>query len=160
FADAGALAEVDRERVPSYFDIPAALASPGPRYTFPSPTLAALEAALDRYATPDQAQAAYAYYTALGQFVRQRLRSLGIEPLAAHVWASPVSPTFAQRGKDSSEDFVARCRSWGYAIGGQSGYLAQRRFVQISTMGAVRREDLLGFFDHLEAMGQEPPRWL
>src|SRR5262249_50886816 len=54
FADAEALAaRVDVERVPSYFDIPAALATPGPRYTFPSPTLAALETALEAYATPE-----------------------------------------------------------------------------------------------------------
>ncbi|OAI40683.1 hypothetical protein AYO40_04540, partial [Planctomycetaceae bacterium SCGC AG-212-D15] len=153
FADGAALTRVDLERVPSYFDIPAALASRGPRYTFPSPTLAALETALEEYATPERAQAKYARYAELGQLARRRLRALGVEPLAADMCASPVVTTFATPGKESSEEFVARCASWGYAIGGQSGYLADRRLVQIATMGAIRREELAGFLDQLE-------RWL
>jgi aspartate aminotransferase-like enzyme len=149
FADAAALAaRVDVARVPSYFDIPAALASTGPRYTFPSPTLLALEAALAEYATPESAQAAYARYAALGQLARQQLRNLDVKPLASDAWASPVVTTFTPPGEIRSEEFVALCRSWGYAIGGQSGYLAARRLVQIATMGATRREDLAGFFKH------------
>ena len=49
--------------------------------------------------------------------------------------------------------FVARCRGWGYAIGGESAYLAQRRLVQIATMGAITREKFEGVFDRLQ-------RWL
>jgi aspartate aminotransferase-like enzyme len=149
FANAGSLARVDIELVPSYFDIPAALASTGPRYTFPSPTLAALETALDEYATPEIAQATYARYHALGQLVRRRLRALGVEPLCDETCASSVVTTFAPPGAETCEQFVNRCRSWGYAIGGQSGYLAERRLVQIATMGAIRHEDLAGFFEHL-----------
>ena len=37
------LAHVDRSLIPSYLDLLAALESDGPCYTFPSPTLAALE---------------------------------------------------------------------------------------------------------------------
>jgi aspartate aminotransferase-like enzyme len=151
FADGGELAaRVDVERVPSYFDIPAALATPGPRYTFPSPTLAALETALEAYATPEQAQATYARYAALGQFVRRGLRALRVEPLAGESYASPVVTTFAPPGGEPSEEFVTRCAGWGYTIGGQSGYLAERRFVQIATMGAVRIEELEPFFTHFE----------
>ena len=48
---------------------------------------------------------------------------------------------------------MARCRSWGYAIGGQSGYLAEKRLVQIATMGAVTRDMFCSLFDHIA-------RWL
>ncbi len=151
FADADALARMDRSRVPSYFDIHAALASEGPCYTFPSPTLGALEAALAEYSTPSQAQTAYARYRELGVYVRQQLRRLGLEPLAAEQCASPVVTSFTPPLEESAASFVARCRSWGYAIGGQSGYLAERRLVQIATMGAVTRETFAPLFDHVEA---------
>ncbi len=150
FADGQALQRLERSLVPSYFDIVAALNSDGPCYTFPSPTLLALEAALDEYATPAQAQAAYARYHELGVRVRQQLRRLGLDPLAREACAAPVMTTFTPPAEESSIAFVARCRSWGYAIGGESSYLAQRRLVQIATMGAVSRATVAGLFDHLE----------
>src|SRR5262249_33653795 len=118
FADATALRALDRTRVPSYFDLAAALASEGPCYTFPSQTLFALEAALQEYATPQRAQATYARYAELGVWVRQQLRQLGLEPLAQEAWACPVVTTFTPPGKETSHSFVDRCRAWGFAIGG------------------------------------------
>lgn len=153
FADPEELTRIDMGRVPSYFDLRAALQSEGPRYTFPSPTLRALEAALDDFSTPARARLRYERYAALGGYVRQQLRALGLTPLAAEECACPVVTTFTPPGDENSEGFVARCRSWGFAIGGQSGYLAERRFVQIATMGDVRREDCAPLFDHLT-------RWL
>jgi aspartate aminotransferase-like enzyme len=150
FADAEALRRIDRRHVPSYFDVAAALESEGPCYTFPSPTLMALEAALQEYATPERAQATFARYNELGVYVRSQLRKLDLEPLAADECACPVVTTFAPPGRESSVAFVSRCRSWGYAIGGESAYLAQRRLVQIATMGAITREKFEGLFDHLE----------
>jgi aspartate aminotransferase-like enzyme len=82
-------------------------------------------------------------------YVRRRLRELGLPPLAEEEVAAPVVTTFLPPGSDSTQDFVARCRSWGFAIGGQSGYLAERRYVQVATMGAVSRRDFIPFFDHL-----------
>jgi aspartate aminotransferase-like enzyme len=149
FAHPEELGRLDMAGVPSYFDIPAALENPGPRYTFPSPTLLALDAALTEYATPPKAQARYARYAAVGEYVREELRRVGIEPLAADAWVCPVVTTFAPPAEESSADFVARCRSWGFAIGGQSSYLAERRFVQIATMGAVAREDCAPLFARL-----------
>ncbi len=151
FADAEALRRTDRSRVPSYFDVAAALGSDGPCYTFPSPTLRALQAALEVYATPARAEARYEEYAALGRHVRQQLRGLGLEPLAREACASPVVTTFAPPGGEPSAPFVERCRSWGFAIGGQSGYLAERRLVQIATMGAVTRTDCEPLFELLRA---------
>jgi aspartate aminotransferase-like enzyme len=150
FADAEELARMDRSAVPSYFDISAALASDGPCYTFPSPTLLALEAALREYDTPEKAQAAYTRYQELGVWVREQLRRLGLTPLAQEEWACPVVTTFAPPGEETSESLVSRCRSWGFAIGGESAYLAQRRLVQIATMGAVTSDMFVSLFDHFE----------
>jgi aspartate aminotransferase-like enzyme len=149
FADRQALAQIPAERIPSYFDLRAALDSEGPCYTFPSATLAALEAALQEYATPPRAQATYGRYYALGVYVRDKLRRLGLQPLAHDAWAAPVVTTFAPPGEESSEAFVDRCRGWGFDIGGQSRYLAQRRLVQIATMGAVTADRFAPLFERL-----------
>lgn len=149
FADREALSTLDRKSVPSYFDLVAALSSEGPCYTFPSPTLVALEAALRQYATPATAGATYTRYHDLGQRVRQQLQRLSLTPLAAAECAAPVVTTFSPPEDEASETFVQRCRSWGYAIGGESAYLSHRRLVQIATMGAVEWEMFAGLFDHL-----------
>ncbi|GIW79514.1 MAG: aminotransferase V [Gemmatales bacterium] len=153
FADPNALQHVDFHRVPTYLDIQKALLSPGPRFTFPSPTLRALDAALEQYADDDKATACYERYRRLGVYVRQRLRDLRLEPLASEEFACPVVTTFMPPHDLTSEQFVATCQTWGFEIGGLSSYLAERRLVQIATMGDVRQEEVGAFFDRLE-------RWL
>jgi aspartate aminotransferase-like enzyme len=149
FADRIALRRTEPTRLPSYFDLAAALATEGPRYTFPSPVLRALQAALGPYATPHEAAARYEQYAELGMYIRRRLRELGLPPLADEEVAAPVVTTFVPPSNESSQDFVARCRTWGFSIGGQSSYLAERRLVQVATMGAVSRKDFIPLFDHL-----------
>lgn len=140
FADPRLVEMVDTSKVPSYFDLVAALSSDGPCYTFPSPTLLALEAALKVYETPEKAQETYGRYAQVGKSVRHSLCQLGLSPLAPEESASPVVTTFAPPGDESAVEFVERCLSWSIAIGGQSGYLARKRLVQIATMGAVTPE--------------------
>lgn len=151
FADKEALRQLDRRGIPSYFDLMGHLSSEGPCYTFPSPTLAALETALQEYATPEKAQANYARYHKLGVRTRQELRRIGLTPLAADGHACPVITTFAPPDKEASLTFVKRCCSWGFSLGGESGYLSQRRLVQIATMGAIRWEEIYTLFDRLES---------
>ena len=153
FADAKSLCDLDMSRTPSYLDLPAALSTHGSRFTFPSPTLAALNAALEDYTSSHRAQVRYDHYAELGAFIRDQLRQLGIEPLAEEKCAAPVITSFAPPGGDTAAGFVDRCRDWGFAIGGQSGYLAERKMVQIATMGAISREDCAPLFDRLQ-------RWL
>jgi aspartate aminotransferase-like enzyme len=150
FADAGALRNLDMTRTPTYLDLQASLATRGPRFTFPSPTLVALDAALAEYDSPHAAQVRYGHYSDLGMYVRRQLRALGIEPLAEESCAAPVITTFAPVGDEACDAFVARCLEWGFSIGGQSGYLAERRLVQIATMGNISREDCAPLFDRLE----------
>ena len=56
--------------------------------------------------------------------------------------ANPSIITFAPPDGQTTTEFVERCRSWGYQIAGQSGYLAERRLVQIAVMGAVTASDV------------------
>lgn len=149
FAEPSIPSMVNRAQVPSYFDLSSALEAKGPCYTFPSPTLFALEAALAQYSNKDNAQSVYKRYHELGRFVRKELQRLGLPPLAEEQHACPVLATFAPPGEECSEDFVERCLSWGIAIGGQSGYLAERRLVQIATMGAVTQRMCQTLFDYL-----------
>ena len=141
---------INRDRVPSYMDLVAALENEGPCYTFPSSTLFALEAALQNYATPEKAEATYRSYDKLGQHVRQQLKELDLTPIAPEDHVSPVISTFAPPGEETSLSFVERCLSWGIAIGGHSKYLAERRLIQIATMGAVSLEMVDYFFEQLK----------
>lgn len=153
FADPAQLAHLDTSRIPSYYDLPVTLSTVGPRYTVPSPLLRALAVALEVYSTPEKAKARFEHYAALGRFVRKRLTEIGLPPMAPENCASPVITSFYPPGQESSCDFVSRCLTWAYLIGGQSGYLADQRVVQIANMGAIRQEDLEGLFHNLE-------RWL
>ena len=154
FADLSRLENLDPGRVPTYLDLPGALRTTGPRFTFPSPTLCALSAALDAYATAEKSEERYEHYHRLGIYVRRQLRDLGLPPLADEDCAAPVITTFAPPRDESSEAFAARCHFWGYAIGGASGYLRERRLVQIATMGAIRQEDFAPLFERLEETGR------
>jgi aspartate aminotransferase-like enzyme len=154
FTDSAKLTNLNTDLIPSYLDIPAALACVGPRYTVPSPLMKALAVALQAYETPTKAQARLDQYAEMGRFVRTRLREIGLPPLVDdEAVASPVITSFYPPGDESSYDFVARCQTWGFLIGGQSGYLMEQRLVQIANMGNICRADLERLFDHLE-------RWL
>jgi aspartate aminotransferase-like enzyme len=151
FAGPAAFAGVRPDRIPTYLDVPAAIASTGSRFTFPSPLLRALARALDVYATPARRQARFSDYAELGRFVRRRLRDCGLEPLAAEPVASPVITTFLPPAGDPAQ-FLARCRSWGFELAGESSYLRERGWVQIATMGDVTREACRPFFEQLDRL--------
>ena len=83
--------------LPACLDLPRAIASDGPLFTFASPLISALHAALSRYRTEPQRAACYERYRDLGRFVRQQLRLYGFLPLAPEESASPVVTTFCGR---------------------------------------------------------------
>jgi aspartate aminotransferase-like enzyme len=150
FADPKNFKNLKTDRIPSYLDLPATLESMGPRYTMPSPLLKPLAVAMRVYSTPEKTQARFEHYSALGRFVRERLRGMGLPPLASESIASPVITSFYPPGSESATDFVNRCETWGYHIGGQSGYLHDQRVVQIANMGTISKADLEGLFEPLE----------
>jgi aspartate aminotransferase-like enzyme len=121
--------------VPSFLDLRAALQTQGTRFTFSSPLLAALEAALGcvRESPP------------LGSLVRRKLREIDAPPMVAEPMAAPTVTTFMP----PTPRFFNRCRSAGYWIGGESGYLRRRGLVQIATMGAVSASHIDDLFQQL-----------
>jgi aspartate aminotransferase-like enzyme len=152
FASAEALAGAQYERVPTYLDVREALASRGPRFTFPSSSMQALDKALAEYDTPDKRQHCYARYAELGRHVRGCLEALGLQPMVGEPAAAPVITTFYPPQGMSPARFVERCRNWGYEVAGLSNYLKERGLVQIATMGNVQRSDLDGLFARLSSL--------
>jgi aspartate aminotransferase-like enzyme len=133
-------------RVPTYLDLQAAMAARGPQFTVASPLLAALDRALDDYATPAARAARYAHYARLGRFVRSGLRALALEPVADEKSAAPVVTTFATPPGWSANHIAAACRALGYEVAYASRYLRRRSWVQIATMGEVAPDDLRPLF--------------
>ncbi len=148
----GALDGVDSQRLPAYLDAVHALATPEPRFTFPSPVLRALHRALDAYATKAAREERYAHYARLGRYVRENLREVGILPLARETVASPVITTFKPPAAYSPQDFVELCRSWGFELAAHSHYLKTRGWVQIGTMGDIRHAVLEPLFLRLREL--------
>jgi aspartate aminotransferase-like enzyme len=146
FAATDAGSSPNRRRVPTYLDLRAALTARGSRFTVASPLIAALDRALDDYATPEARSARYDHYAGLGRFVRAELRSLGLDPIASEAAAAPVVTSFAPPPGWSPEAFASACRSLGYEVAHASDYLRRRGWVQIATMGEVAREDLEPLF--------------
>jgi aspartate aminotransferase-like enzyme len=121
--------------VPEYLDLDAALRAEGSRFTFSSPLLMALDAALE---IPRD-------YAPLGNLVRRKLRDRGVAPMADGIHAAPTVTTFAP----PVAGFTELCRSLGYWIGGESSYLARRGLAQVATMGAVGADHIEDLFRQL-----------
>jgi aspartate aminotransferase-like enzyme len=124
-----------RHKVPTYLDLPVTLQTTGPCFTFSSPLLFALQAAVELKRD----------YQALGCLVRKRLKDIGTAPIVEECFAAPIVTTFQPPRKQ----FVEKCRSYGYHVGGESRYLQERGLVQIATMGAVQVQDVNRLFDAL-----------
>ncbi|MGI9012876.1 MAG: aminotransferase class V-fold PLP-dependent enzyme [Phycisphaerales bacterium] len=149
FVGDGALEHVDSSRVPTYLDLQAAIETVGPRFTVSSPLLNALDCAVKAFATPQARRERYQKHADLGRYVRKRLTQLGLPPLIDDEWASPVITSFRPPRGVTSVDFYERCLEWGFEISGLSGYLLERGFLQIATMGAVTQRDCAQLFARL-----------
>lgn len=150
FAEPKSLEQIDHSALPTYFDVHAALTTDGPRFTVPSPLINALHTALDVFSTPEKQSARFAQIAEVGGLVRSRLESAGFRMMAPAAIANPSIVTFAPPKGISAAEFVQLCRSWGYQIAGQSGYLAERNLVQIAVMGAVTASDVEPLLEKLE----------
>lgn len=146
FASAGALEQVRGVEVPASLDVSGAMTQAGPRFTVASSLLFALESALDPYATPEQARQRFARQEDLGRQVRSQLRRIDIQPIASESDAAPCVTSFI----DPGDGFVQKCRRAGFELGAESGYLRDRGWVQIATMGAVDSADLDRLFKHAD----------
>jgi aspartate aminotransferase-like enzyme len=160
FADASFREAVRSRPAPPSLDLRGALRTLGPRFTFPSAPLAALEQALDLYATPARARARFDEYAALGRYVRSALRSVGIAPLAGEAHAAPVLITFRPPAGWTAERFRDHCLALGYELAGESTYLRRRGLLQIATMGHLAEADCAPLFEQLREVlpGAGPSR--
>ena len=136
-------------RVAPSLDLRAALGSDGPLHTLASGPLLALHAALADYRDEEERRLRYARYLALGRHVRERLHDAGLPPLVDGPRASPVITTFEVPAGRRAEVLHARCREGGFVLGGRSGYLRERGWLQLATFGDVRVEDLVPLFERL-----------
>jgi aspartate aminotransferase-like enzyme len=155
FADPAELAHIPAESITTYLDVPATLATIGPRFTVPSPLVTALDVALLAFDSPAAQAARFKRIARLGASLRTHLRELGLTPLAPDAHASPAIVTFAAPACESAAAFVQRCREAGFLIAGHSGYLAERGFVQIAVMGDVTLQHLDTLFARLRT-GEQP----
>ncbi len=149
FADAETLTHLESAKLPTYLDIHSALTTDGPRFTVPSPLINSLHTALEVFATEASSAARFAEIAAVGGLVRSKLEAAGFTILAPEAIANPAIVTFAPTRGLSAPEFVELCRSWGYQIAGQSGYLAERGLVQIAVMGSVSARDVEPLLDKL-----------
>jgi aspartate aminotransferase-like enzyme len=151
FASPQALEQTKGASFPSSMDVAGATAQSGPQFTVASPLLFALESALIPYGSAEMTRARWAHQQSLGSSVRSHLRELGVQPLAPEADAAPCVTTFAL----PSDNFLETCRRAGFELGGESGYLLNRRLAQIATMGGVDCSDLERLF---AGLGQKSAR--
>jgi len=149
FANPTTLDSVDQSVVPAYLDLVESLKVPGPRFTFPSPPIFALLESLEEYATPEARARTFDRYVQMGHYIRTELRALGLPPLVSDELSSPVVTTFSPPAGLTADAFIQRCLDWGYQIGGESGYLRQKNWLQLATMGDVQLADCKALFDRL-----------
>ncbi len=148
FAARGALEGVDGGRVPSTLDLREALATRGPRFTMAGGPLFALRAALSRYGGPAARRTRYSGYLELGRLVRARLAGLRLPPLVDGARAAPTITTFAPP-PERRASLLAAADAAGFTLGGGSGYLRERGWLQVATMGEVSRADVERLFEAL-----------
>lgn len=154
FANPEEIFQFDHSCVPASLDLAAAMAHVGPRFTFPSPPLLAMAAALDHYA--GQSRLRFESRKSLGRYVRDELHRRGLPPLTDERHAGSTIATFSAPNGWDSNFFVELCRRAGFLIGGQSTYLSERRLVQIATMGAVQHQECEAFFQYLDGLLNGP----
>ena len=126
------------DRLPRYLDLGTWAASDGVPFTHSSNLVAALEAAMRRFALPEP----FVETAELSAWLRPRLRELGFRLLTPDEHASPavinlVPPIGVDAGRLG--DRLARSGLW---VSYQSEYLRCRNWLQICLMGACSRADL------------------
>ena len=150
FASREAIQAAERhDGLPEYLDLVAAARTRGPRFTIASPLFGALESALEPYAHSERRQRRYDALASVGHFVRPNLRTLETDLPVAGDPASPTVPTFPPTPRRPPETFCRLCEDSGYILGGLSGYLKARGWLQLATMGDVEVKKVQPLFERL-----------
>ena len=144
----GFLDSIPPGSLPHAMDIPLHLLTKGPVNTFPSGPLAAFSKALDILAEEGW-EAAMRRQVSLGNWVRNRLRTAGLRPLAPEECAAPVVATFPLPPGVDGHTFDQACMRHGFLAATQSTYLEERAWGQVAWMGHSSREILSSPLDFI-----------
>jgi aspartate aminotransferase-like enzyme len=140
------------ETLPRYLDLGLYAGNGGVPFTHSSNLVAALAAALD-------GACAEPPFTALcetGAWLRARLRAQGYALVAPEEIAAPAVVSIALPPHVESRQAGDRLAAMGFQLSYESGYLLERNWIQICTMGGARRDDLEALLGALGAAA--PPR--
>ncbi|HZQ46442.1 MAG TPA: aminotransferase class V-fold PLP-dependent enzyme, partial [Verrucomicrobiae bacterium] len=133
------------QRVPRYLDLEIYARSQGVAFTHSSNLVHALHAAIKRVEWPKR----FAELTEISNWLRPRLRELGLELFAADAEAAPAVVTIVLPKELSSAKAGAQLHEAGFLLSCNSEYLRQRNWIQICTMGECAREKLVSLLKHL-----------
>ena len=125
-------------RLPRYLDLGLYAQHDGVPFTHSSNLLAALRVASEHALR----RAPFTEMSALAQWLRDELRSLGYTLIAREAVASPAIVTLALPEGASAEALGERLATAGFELSFRSGYLRRRNWFQISLMGECSRERL------------------
>ena len=135
--------------LPTYLDLRAALETTGPRFTCPSACLEALRTALEPISTPAGLIARLDHHRAIGRRVRSGLETLGCSLLAPESIAAPVITTILPPEHLTADAIADRCADQGYELARHSGYLKERGWLQVATMGHLTEQQVDAMLDRL-----------
>jgi aspartate aminotransferase-like enzyme len=126
------------ERLPRYLDLGYYAGNGGIPFTHSSNLLAALGTALDRFDSPEP----FEQILALSQWIRPRLRELGLSILVPDEHATPAVITLEMPAAPSSQVVGDCLQRQGLLVAYQSEYLVRRNWLQIGLMGHCTQADL------------------
>jgi aspartate aminotransferase-like enzyme len=140
------------ERLPRYLDLGLHHAADGVPFTQSSNLVAALSAALRRFATAEP----FVTVERLARLLRQQLRALGLSIMVDDASCSPAVTTLALRagGAASLGDALA---TRGFQVSYQSAYLRRANRLQICLMGEHSERGVLALVAAIRAcLGGDP----
>jgi aspartate aminotransferase-like enzyme/GNAT superfamily N-acetyltransferase len=146
-------------RLPRYLDLGYYAEKGGIPFTHSSNLIAALDAALDRFATDEP----FAYVDGLSRWLRPRLCALGLPILVDGPDASPAVITIPFGDDCSATATGDALQRLGLLVAYQSEYLVRRNWLQIGLMGHCTRQHLERLLDALAraiGAGSTPGRGL
>jgi aspartate aminotransferase-like enzyme len=132
-------------RLPRYLDLGYYAEKGNIPFTHSSNLVAALDAALDRFEGP----APFDAIAELSQWLRGRLRELGLRILVDDAHASPAVVTVVPPDGVEAATIGDALHGRGWLVAYHSEYLVRRNWLQISLMGHRTRTDLEGLLDAL-----------
>lgn len=138
------------EALPRYLDLGLYAASGGVPFTHSSNLVAALGVALETA----RAEPPFPALRETGAWLRARLAAMGLPPLAPEGIATPAVFTLPVAGGGSRE-IGDRLGEEGFLVSYESGYLLERGWIQICTLGGATPRDLEPL---LATLGRLAPR--